>query len=79
MHLLTIKLILVLSTFQLYAQTIVYPENASMSEVQAAQEIRRYIFLRTGTAPEIAIADQYAGLPTGDVIVVSEDSRDLIT
>jgi hypothetical protein len=78
-HLSIISLILVLSTFQLHAQTVVYPNHASVSEVQAAKEIRRYIFLRTGTAPEISKADQYASLPEGNVIVVSEDNRDIIT
>lgn len=78
-HLLITTFILVLSVFRLNAQTVVYPHNASVSEAQAAKEIRRYIFLRTGTAPEIATADNYAGLPEGDVIIVSKDSRGIIT
>jgi hypothetical protein len=78
MRLLKIIFILVFSAVRLNAQTVVYPDNASISELQAAKEIRRYIFLRTGTAPEIANADLYASLPEGDVIVVSANSRDII-
>jgi hypothetical protein len=69
----------VLLSSRIHAQTVVYPEQASLSEIQAASEIRRYIFLRTGTAPEIKTADQYAALPEGDVIVLSEDGRDIIS
>jgi hypothetical protein len=67
------------SAFQLKAQTVVYPTKGSDTELHAAKEVRRYIFLRTGTAPELAAADNYSSLPEGDVIVVSEDSRDIIT
>ena len=79
LHLIILRFILVFPTVYLNAQTVVYPDNASNSEVQAAKEIRRYIFLRTGTAPEMSTANQYSSLPDGDVIVVSEDSRDIIT
>ena len=78
MHMLFIAFFLFFSTLQLNAQTIVYPNKASTSEVQAAKEIRRYIFLRTGTAPEIATSDQYVNLPKGDLIIVSEDNRAII-
>jgi len=67
------------SALQLNAQTIVHPSDASIAEQQAAKEIRRYIFLRTGTAPALAIADNYSSLPAGDVIVVSTNARAIIT
>ena len=41
------------SASQLNALTISCPSDASIVEKQAAKEVRRYIFLRTGTAPEI--------------------------
>ena len=47
------------------AQTIVKTSNASISEEQAANEIRRYIFLRTGTAPSVVTADTYVALGFG--------------
>lgn len=61
--------------FSINAQTIVTVNDASITEEQAAKEIRRYIFLRTGTAPELTTAENYSSLPEGDVIVVSENSR----
>ena len=67
------------SALQLNAQTIVHPSDASIAEQQAAKELRRYIFLRTGTAPTLAIADNYSSLPAGDVIVVSANARAIIT
>jgi len=67
------------SALQLNAQTIVHPSDASITEQQAAKELRRYIFLRTGTAPTLAIADNYSSLPAGDVIVVSANARAIIT
>jgi len=65
--------------FQLNAQKVVYPADGSITEIHAAKEVRRYIFLRTGTAPELDTAAEYSSLPEGDVIVVSENSRDIIT
>jgi hypothetical protein len=70
---------ILLSSFQLNAQTIVYPSDGSNTELHAAKEVRRYIFLRTGVAPELVAANNYSSLPEGDVIVISEDSRDIIT
>ena len=61
------------------AQTIVTANDASIIEEQAAKEIRRYIFLRTGTAPELKTAENYSNLPEGDVIVVSQNNRGIIT
>jgi hypothetical protein len=61
------------------SQTIVHPSDASITEQQAAKELRRYIFLRTGTAPALAIADNYSSLPAGDVIAVSANARAIIT
>jgi hypothetical protein len=60
------------------SQTVVYPINGSHTELLAAKEVRRYIFLRTGTAPALAAADSYSNLPDGDVIVVSNGSRTII-
>ena len=39
--LIIITFILVLSVFRLNAQTVVYPDDASMPEKQAAKEIRK--------------------------------------
>lgn len=36
-----------------YSQVIVYPTSSSSSEKIAAKELRRYIFLRTGTTPTL--------------------------
>jgi hypothetical protein len=77
------KLLLVVfllnSVWALNAQTVVHPSEGSITEIQAAKEVRRYIFLRTGTAPELATADNYSSLPEGHVIVVSQHGRDIIT
>lgn len=59
--------------------TIVSPTNGSTSELFAAKELRRYIFLRTGTAPALATADDYSTLPAGEVIVVAEDASPLVS
>ena len=68
-----------LSISELHALSIVYPENSSLVEIQAAKEVRRYIFLRTGSAPALERAGTYASLPTGDVIVVAASTRPIIT
>ena len=60
------------------SQTVVYPINGSHTEVLAAKEVRRYIFLRTGVAPTLVAADSYSNLPDGDVIVVSNGGRAII-
>lgn len=67
------------SALQLNAQTIVHPSEASIIEQQAAKELRRYIFLRTGTVPALAIADNYNSLPAGDVIVIAANAQPIIT
>ena len=67
------------SAYILNGQKVIYTSEGSVTEIQAAKELRRYIFLRTGTAPDLVTADSYSNLPDGDVIVVSEDSRDIIT
>lgn len=61
------------------AQTIVKTSNASISEEQAANEIRRYIFLRTGTAPSVVTADTYVAFPYGDIILIAENNSAIIT
>ena len=70
---------IVFSASQLHALNVVHPSDASIIEKQAAKEVRRYIFLRTGTAPVVKTADNYAGLPAGDVIVVAANARPIIT
>ena len=70
---------IVFSASQLHALNVVHPSDASIIEKQAAKEVRRYIFLRTGTAPVVKTADSYAGLPAGDVIVVAANARPIIT
>ncbi|MGB1782855.1 MAG: hypothetical protein ACPHT8_11675, partial [Limisphaerales bacterium] len=57
----------------------VHSSHASNAELQAVREVRRYIFLRTGTAPEIVSADGYAYLPEGDVIVVASANQSIVT
>lgn len=61
-----------------YSQTIVYPSKGSNIEIMAAKEVRRYIFLRTGTAPALKKTSDAKSLPTGDIIVVSKNSRPII-
>ena len=61
------------------AQTIVISSIASVLEEQASKEIRRYIFLRTGTAPSIHVADIYSAFPEGDVIVVAENNSSIVS
>lgn len=63
----------------LQALFVVHSENASAVERQAAKEVKRYIFLRTGTAPDLIKAKAYADLPDGDVIVVAAGDRPIIT
>jgi len=58
---------------------IVHPGDASTIEKLAAKEVRRYIFLRTGTAPVLATANDYASLPSGNVIVVAANAKPIIT
>ena len=67
------------SAVSAYSQTIVYPSQGSHIEALAAKEVRRYIFLRTGTAPVLAKVTNSKNLPAGDVIVVAENSRPIIT
>ena len=70
---------IVFSASQLHALDVVHPSDASIIEKQAAKEVSRYIFLRTGTAPVVKTADNYAELPAGDVIVVAANARPIIT
>ena len=59
----------------LEALKIAHSGDASHFELQAAKEVRRYIFLRTGVAPEVISANRYADLPGGDVIFIASDNR----
>ena len=62
----------------LKALKIAHSSDASKIEVQAAKEVRRYILLRTGIAPEVISANRYANLPDCDVIVVAADNKSII-
>ena len=62
----------------LKALKIAHSIDASKIEVQAAKEVRRYIFLRTGIAPKVISANRYTDLPDGDVIVVAADNTFII-
>ena len=62
-----------------YSQVIVYPTSSSSSEKLAAEELRRYIFLRTGIAPNLTTVSDYSSLPQEDVIVAGVNSGDIIT
>jgi hypothetical protein len=60
----------------LFAQTIVYPEDHSQQELLAAKEVRRYIYLRTG---EILPVKKRSALPSlGDVILVANGSNHIV-
>ncbi len=56
--------------------TIVHARDASVPEVLAARELRRYLYLRTGTAPEIAPADRAEDRP--GLLVVGSRERSLV-
>jgi len=62
-----------------FALNIAYPNDASSLEKQAAKEVRRYIFLRTNTAPKLKQVRGYNELPDGDVIVVAQNASSIIT
>ena len=62
-----------------FSQSISFSSFSSSLEKQAAKELRRYIFLRTGIAPQITVADNYNSLPSGDVIVIAVNSSSIIT
>lgn len=68
-----------LSVWQLNALNIAYPNDASPLEQLAAKEVKRYIFLRTGTAPALMQAKNYHDLPLSDVIVVAADHKRIIS
>ena len=75
-----ISILILIGLYNLsYSQVIVYPTSSSYSEKLAAKELRRYIFLRTGTAPSLTTSDNYIGLPLEDVIVVGVNSSNIIT
>ena len=70
---------ILLLAVSLKALNIAHTSDASTVEQQAAKEVRRYVFLRTGIAPEVISANRYADLPGGDVIVVAADTKSIIT
>jgi hypothetical protein len=56
--------------------TIIYPDSSSDLELQAAKEIRRYIYLRTDELVEI---QSNKSLPTeGEIILVANDSNPMV-
>ena len=55
---------------------IVYPAGSSEQEVLAAKEVRRYIYLRTG---ELLPLKKVTSIPSGDIILVSEESNPLVS
>jgi len=58
------------------AVTVVHASDASAAEVLAARELRRYLYLRTGTAPEIVPADRADQRP--GLLIVGSRERPLI-
>ena len=75
----TLSICILLFAAPLEALKIAHSGDASHFELQAAKEVRRYIFLRTGVAPEVISANRYADLPGGDVIFIASDNRSIIT
>lgn len=67
------------SVSPIFAVNIAYTNDASTLEKQAAKEVRRYTFLRTGTAPKLKKVKDYDTLPNGDVIVVAQNASPIIT
>ena len=55
--------------------TLVLPDDATLPEVLAAKEVRRYIYLRTGELLPLTSAD---ALPEGDVVLVAAQSASLV-
>ena len=55
--------------------TLVTPPGATLPEVLAAKEVRRYLYLRTGELLPLITAD---ALPEGDVIVIAAQSASLV-
>ena len=57
-------------------QGIVYPDNGSALELLAAKEVRRFIYLRTGTLLPV---QKVSAIPdAGDFILVAEDKNPLV-
>ncbi len=67
------------SASPIFAVTIAHTDDASTLEKQAAKEVRRYTFLRTGTAPKLKKVNDYNSLPNGDVIIVAQNASPIIT
>jgi hypothetical protein len=57
------------------AATIVVPADATLPEVLAAKEVRRYVYLRTGELLGLTSTDE---LPEGDVVLVAADADPLV-
>lgn len=57
------------------AATVVLPRGATLPEVLAAKEVRRYVYQRTGTLLPLATVD---ALPAGDVVLVAEQADPLV-
>ena len=54
---------------------IVTPNGATLPEVLAAKEVRRYVYLRTGALLPLTTADT---LPDGDVVLVAAQTTSLV-
>lgn len=57
------------------APLIITPSSATLSEVLAAKEVRRYLYLRTGSLLRLVATDV---LPEGDAVLVAEQSSPLL-
>lgn len=57
------------------AATIVVPAGATLPEVLAAKEVRRYVYLRTG---ELLPLTSTGVLPQGDVVLVAAEADPLV-
>lgn len=55
---------------------IVTPNGATLPEVLAAKEVRRYVYLRTGALLPLTTADT---LPDADVVLVAAQTASLVT
>ncbi len=59
-----------------FNQTIIYPSDGSNTELLAAKEVRRYIYMRTDSLLSIQAV---ASLPsTGDIVLVANDNNPMV-
>jgi len=67
---------LLFGLLRLNAQTIVYPSNGSKTELFAAKEVRRYLYLRTDQ--KLTIQGVTSIPSSGDIILVANDDNDMV-